>query len=150
MHTTAFLPMRLSPSPRPTVVVVLPSPAGVGLIAVTRIRRPSFAERLEAMNLRRDLGLVVAVGQQVLGRDAERLADLPDRPLRRGARDLDVGLHGTLSWRGTERDYSAGSDSSSSSTTSARVTRAAENLNSGILPNGSTAEFVSTLADAST
>jgi hypothetical protein len=38
----AFLPMRLRPSPRPTVVVVLPSPAGVGLIAVTRISLPSF------------------------------------------------------------------------------------------------------------
>ena len=38
---TAFLPMRLSASPRPTVVVVLPSPAGVGLIAVTRISLPS-------------------------------------------------------------------------------------------------------------
>ncbi|MNL31419.1 hypothetical protein D3C87_1532060 [compost metagenome] len=37
----ARLPMRASPSPRPTVVVVLPSPAGVGLIAVTRISLPS-------------------------------------------------------------------------------------------------------------
>src|SRR5260370_19639893 len=36
-----FLPMRLSASPRPTVVVVLPSPAGVGLIAVTRMSFPS-------------------------------------------------------------------------------------------------------------
>jgi hypothetical protein len=31
----AFLPMRFSASPRPTVVVVLPSPAGVGLMADT-------------------------------------------------------------------------------------------------------------------
>ena len=38
----AFLPIWLSASPRPTVVVVLPSPAGVGLIAVTRISLPSF------------------------------------------------------------------------------------------------------------
>ena len=38
----AFLPMWLSASPRPTVVVVLPSPAGVGLIAVTRISLPFF------------------------------------------------------------------------------------------------------------
>ena len=38
---TAFLPMWFSASPRPTVVVVLPSPAGVGLIAVTRISLPS-------------------------------------------------------------------------------------------------------------
>ena len=34
----ASLPMRRRPSPRPTVVVVLPSPAGVGLMAVTRMR----------------------------------------------------------------------------------------------------------------
>src|SRR5688572_31907263 len=33
--------MRLRPSLRPTEVVVLPSPAGVGLIAVTRISLPS-------------------------------------------------------------------------------------------------------------
>ena len=36
----AFLPIRLSASPRPTVVVVFPSPAGVGLMAVTRISLP--------------------------------------------------------------------------------------------------------------
>src|SRR5437899_1416878 len=36
MQMMAFLPMRFRPSPRPTVVVVLPSPAGVGLMAVTR------------------------------------------------------------------------------------------------------------------
>jgi hypothetical protein len=41
MQIAAFLPIRFSPSPRPTVVVVLPSPAGVGLIAVTRISLPS-------------------------------------------------------------------------------------------------------------
>jgi hypothetical protein len=41
MQITAFLPIAFSPSPRPTVVVVLPSPAGVGLIAVTRISLPS-------------------------------------------------------------------------------------------------------------
>jgi hypothetical protein len=37
----AFLPMRLSASPKPMTVVVLPSPAGVGLMAVTRISLPS-------------------------------------------------------------------------------------------------------------
>src|ERR1700722_7627541 len=42
-----FLPIRLSASPKPTVVVVLPSPAGVGLIAVTRMSFPSgLFERL--------------------------------------------------------------------------------------------------------
>ena len=39
-HSIAFLPMWLSASVRPTVVVVLPSPAGVGVIAVTRISLP--------------------------------------------------------------------------------------------------------------
>ena len=38
---TAFLPMWLSASPRPTVVVVFPSPAGVGLMAVTNTSLPS-------------------------------------------------------------------------------------------------------------
>ena len=41
-HSIAFLPMWLSASVRPTVVVVLPSPAGVGEIAVTRISLPFF------------------------------------------------------------------------------------------------------------
>src|SRR6185312_733743 len=36
----AFLPIWLSASVRPTVVVVLPSPAGVGEIAVTRMSLP--------------------------------------------------------------------------------------------------------------
>lgn len=38
--TITFLPSFCIPSARPTVVVVLPSPAGVGLIAVTRISLP--------------------------------------------------------------------------------------------------------------
>ena len=36
----AFLPRRLSASPSPTTVVVLPSPAGVGEMAVTRMSFP--------------------------------------------------------------------------------------------------------------
>ena len=36
---TASFPICLSASPKPTVVVVFPSPAGVGLIAVTKIMR---------------------------------------------------------------------------------------------------------------
>src|SRR4029077_6233070 len=39
-QSIAFLPIWLSASVRPTVVVVLPSPAGVGVIAVTRISLP--------------------------------------------------------------------------------------------------------------
>ena len=37
----AFFPIAFSESPRPTVVVVFPSPAGVGVIAVTRTNLPS-------------------------------------------------------------------------------------------------------------
>ena len=37
----AFFPIWQSPSTKPTLVVVLPSPAGVGEIAVTRINLPS-------------------------------------------------------------------------------------------------------------
>ena len=39
-QSIAFLPMWFSASARPTVVVVLPSPAGVGEIAETRISLP--------------------------------------------------------------------------------------------------------------
>ena len=38
--TTTFLPWRARASANPTVVVVLPSPAGVGLIAVTKMSLP--------------------------------------------------------------------------------------------------------------
>ena len=41
MHIAAFFPILFKPSPKPTVVVVFPSPAGVGFIAVTRIKLPS-------------------------------------------------------------------------------------------------------------
>ena len=44
-QTMAFLPMRCNASPRPTVVVVLPSPAGVGDIAVTNTSLPSGRSR---------------------------------------------------------------------------------------------------------
>ena len=46
-----------------------------------------------ADELGRDLRLVVAVGLEAFGRNAELRADLLDRLLRRGARDLDVALH---------------------------------------------------------
>ena len=38
----AFFPIRLRACPNPTVTVVLPSPAGVGLIAVTKTNFPGF------------------------------------------------------------------------------------------------------------
>jgi len=40
MHITAFLPRRRSACASPTVTVLFPSPAGVGLIAVTSTSRP--------------------------------------------------------------------------------------------------------------
>ena len=43
--------------------------------------------------VRRYLGLVVAVGLEALRRDAQLRADLKDRALFRGARNLDVALH---------------------------------------------------------
>jgi hypothetical protein len=40
-QTIARLPIAFNASPKPTVVVVLPSPAGVGVMAVTRMSLPS-------------------------------------------------------------------------------------------------------------
>ena len=96
----AFLPMRFSASPRPTVVVVLPSPAGVGLIAVTRISLPSGRRFLRRQPVERDLALGAAVGhERVLG-DGEATRDLRDRCSLVILRDLDVGLHRRLSSSG--------------------------------------------------
>ena len=53
--TMDFLPIFLSPSARPTDVVVLPSPAGVGVIAVTRI---SFPSGLSAISFRSLLSIL--------------------------------------------------------------------------------------------
>ena len=48
-QTMLFLPMWLSASLRPTEVVVLPSPAGVGLMPLTRISLPSGRSARPAM-----------------------------------------------------------------------------------------------------
>ena len=48
-QATAFLPIRFIPSVRPTEVVVLPSPAGVGLMAVTRMSLPSGLSKRDSM-----------------------------------------------------------------------------------------------------
>jgi len=51
MHTAARLPRALRASVTPMVVVVLPSPAGVGVMAVTRISFPglrSFTSRAKS------------------------------------------------------------------------------------------------------
>ena len=48
-QTSVSLPMRLRPSASPTEVVVLPSPAGVGVIAVTSTSFPSSRPESESM-----------------------------------------------------------------------------------------------------
>ena len=75
------------------MVVVLPSPAGVGVIAVTRISLPSGAVLQRADVVEGELRLVVAVGDQMLRRDAEAvLGDIEDRALRGRPRDVDIAL----------------------------------------------------------
>ena len=64
IQTAAFLPIAFRPSPRPTVVVVLPSPAGVGLMAVTRIRWPSFSFASDLMNASDTLALSCPYGKR--------------------------------------------------------------------------------------
>ena len=60
--TAAFLPIRLRPWARPTVVVLLPSPSGVGVMAVTRTYLPRGRSRSGPLDaLDRDLGLGAAV-----------------------------------------------------------------------------------------
>ena len=52
-----FLPILQSASPRPTVVVVLPSPAGVGEMAVTKMSLLSFLAGRPAMYFKDNLAL---------------------------------------------------------------------------------------------
>ena len=89
----ARLPRRLSAWPRPTVVVDLPSPAGVGVIAETSTSgasgRPSRA---------RDRGMEIFAlsrpyGMKSSGIDADVARDLLDRAKPRLLGDLDVGFH---------------------------------------------------------
>ena len=76
------------------MVVVLPSPGGVGDRAVTSTSRPSGRSASEARCVEVDLGLVVAVGHQVLLGDPEGLGrDLRDRAQDGCVGDLDVRQH---------------------------------------------------------
>ena len=90
-----FLPILLSASPSLTVVVVLPSPAGVGLKAVTRISLPFVGFVLQAVDvIEVDLGLEVAIGFNACRGDAEAGGDLSDRLQGGALGDLYVGTHG--------------------------------------------------------
>src|SRR5688572_32609281 len=57
MATMARLPILRKASPRPTVVVDLPSPAGVGVIAVTSTSMPSAPARSRSIVSMRTLAL---------------------------------------------------------------------------------------------
>ena len=57
MQITAFLPILFSPSPRPTVVVVLPSPAGVGFIALSGVAVLNGLVLLSAIQALREKGM---------------------------------------------------------------------------------------------
>ncbi len=65
-----FLPILRSPCARPIEVVVFPSPAGVGVIAETRISLPGELSAHAFKGLEADLRLVPAVGLDVVGGDA--------------------------------------------------------------------------------
>ena len=54
--------MRLSASPTPTVVVVFPSPAGVGLMAVPVVAGVVWSRPLEAASVEEPLELLGAIG----------------------------------------------------------------------------------------
>ena len=111
MQTAAFLPMWLSPSARPTEVVDLPSPSGVGVIAVTSdvlAARPFGLEAADA--LERDLGLGRSVELELVVRDAEIVGDVRDRTRRDASSDLEVGREAHRSppegtgWAGVAED----------------------------------------------
>lgn len=91
---TAFLPIFFIAWPSPTVVVVLPSPAGVGLMAVTSTSLPVGTVRQPGVDRFGQLGLVAAVGLQLLRQDPQAVGDFMDGQHGRRLRDLDVSLHG--------------------------------------------------------
>ena len=77
--TATRLPIRRRPWARPIDVVVFPSPAGVGVIAETRISLPGFRPGRRD-GLEPDLGLVAAVGLEELLGDVQVARHLGDRP----------------------------------------------------------------------
>src|ERR1700679_1154034 len=94
---TAFLPILLSASPRPTVVVVLPSPAGVGLKAATRMSLPaglSFRLVLPALDvIECDFRFVVAVIFNAGSRNSQASGYFADGFQSCTLSDPDIGTH---------------------------------------------------------
>ena len=78
---------------RPTAVVVLPSPAFVGVTPATQMILPCGRSARRSSALRLDLGLVAAVRLDLLGQEAERRRDVVDGLEVGFLRDLEVALH---------------------------------------------------------
>ena len=74
----ACLPIWLSASPSPTVVVVLPSPAAVGVMAVTRMSLPSGLSFRRVDVVETDFGFVVTVIFDAGGRNSQARGNLAD------------------------------------------------------------------------
>ena len=97
-------------SARPTVVVVLPSPAGVGLMAVTRTSLPWRVLSHSLQDVVVDLGLVVAVLLQVLlvARPRSCAISLMGCGVAAWAISMSVNTSGPLSLSGCGRAPSFG------------------------------------------
>ena len=101
MLTAARLPMRLRPWASPTEVVDLPSPSGVGVIAVTTTYLPrgrSASSRSIAASV--TLALVGPYSSSSSSAMPEVAGDVDDRARRDGAGDLEVGREAHRSPRG--------------------------------------------------
>ena len=79
---TAFLPMCFIAWPRPTVVVVLPSPSGVGVMAVTTTYLAFGRSLSSSIASRLDLGELVAVRLEQVRADAHLGGDVGERRQR--------------------------------------------------------------------
>ena len=62
MQIIVLLPIEFKASPKPTVVVVLPSPAGVGLTAVTSISFPFLFDWMELISFSEIFALSWPIG----------------------------------------------------------------------------------------
>ena len=87
-QATGFLPITPSPWVSPTSVVVLPSPALVGVMPVTQISLPSWVVFRRSSTESADLGLVAAVGLDLVRLEPRLAGDRFDR--------LEYGFLGDL------------------------------------------------------
>ena len=95
------LPILPRPCVSETLVVVLPSPALVGVMAVVMTSLPSGRSREPVQDRQRDLRPVASVGLELVGQDAGGRGHLGDRPIDGFLGDLEPGLHGgTYSFSG--------------------------------------------------